>query len=139
WLSEVSKPKKSVVKTALEGEALTTMRGARLFSGGNLALFALKSRLAVAKSRALGGALLKLRCANVSFDSHFMQSNVTTGLTITSPTSHVGPMPPAVPVVMTISGATSAMICCQTSSFGSVWPGLGAVFVSCDMCESDLK
>src|SRR5437763_10483423 len=60
------------------------------------------------------------------------QSNETKRLTITSPTSNSGPMPPPVPVVMTNDGWQSSMICRQTRALGSFGP-------SCDKCESDLK
>jgi hypothetical protein len=73
------------------------------------------SFLARAKYFVFGATLLYTARWYGAVFIHLMPSKRTIGLTHTSPTSHVGPMPPAVPVVMISFGRTSSMICFQTS------------------------
>ena len=110
----------------------TTIFGGRVLSFGSWPALVLNSDLRGGEVLRLGRAAGIVRLVNGSLLNFEMQSKRTIGLTITSPTSHSLPMPPAVPVVMTSLGCTSVMICRHTSMFGSCGP-------SCDMCESDLK
>src|SRR5438067_3639510 len=113
------------------GVAERTICGGRLLPGGRKPALNSNSDSAFL-NRFRGGSVAEANDTPFSFLNWRWQSKLTKRLTMTSPTTNCGPMPPPVPVVITHFGEQSWMICFQTIAFGSWGP-------SCDKCESDLK
>src|SRR5437016_3429096 len=97
------------------------MRGGRA-AGGRWESLAWKSCWATGKDMVFNFEqeyTLLWNGADLNFE---VQSNLTDGATATSPSSTAGPMPPAVPVVMTNFGLASAINCAQSLATGSLGP-----------------
>src|ERR1700722_1673487 len=130
-LAVLSKPKKSVVRIPESNAVAETILGGRELSFGSIGELTSNSEPAIANFSD-GACVWQAYDSPLSFLNCFWQSKETKRLTMTSPTSKSGPIPPPVPVVMTHEGRQSSIICFHTTALANFGP-------SWDMCESDLK